>query len=177
MCLLLQHQMLPFFGITCADVGQVKFFTLACKASLAASDTVEWNTRSAVSSSSAAKVALCTKTSAFYAAYTACGQALVSPKIAATCPFLGGERNALPSMISPSSNVTVLPCLRRPFRRNRRYRRNVCVWVLSLRHLAFWMRRLFRGGRDSLATARLDCAPVGRGSPNRKGRCRGRLKK
>lgn len=36
-----------------------------------------------------------------------------------------------------------LAFFRRPFRRNRRYRRNVCVWVSNLRHLVFWMRRLF----------------------------------
>ena len=30
-----------------------------------------------------------------------------------------------------------LAFFRRPFRRNRRYRRNACVWVLNLRHLAF----------------------------------------
>ena len=29
--------------------------------------------------------------------------------MAATRPFLGGERNALPSMILPSSNITVSP--------------------------------------------------------------------
>lgn len=111
-----------------------------------------------------------------FAARTACGQALVSPKMATFRPLGDGERNALPSMVLPSSKLTVSPFFRRPFRRNRRYRRNVCVWVLSLRHLAFWTRRLFRGGRDSLAKARLDCAPVGRDSPNHKGRCRGRLK-
>ena len=57
--------------------------------------------------------------------------------------FLGGERNALPSMILPSSDVTVSPFFRRTFRRNRRCRRNVCVWVSNLRHLVFWTRRLF----------------------------------
>ena len=30
-----------------------------------------------------------------------------------------------------------LAFFRRPFRRNRRYRRNVCVWVSNLRHLVF----------------------------------------
>lgn len=36
-----------------------------------------------------------------------------------------------------------LAFFRRPFRRNLRHRRNVCVWVLNLRHLAFWTHRLF----------------------------------
>ena len=68
---------------------------------------VEWNIRSAVSSSPAAKVASCAKTSVFCAVRTACGQALVSPKMATSRPFLGGERDALPSIVLPSSKLTV----------------------------------------------------------------------